>query len=158
MRRNERGFTLIEMVIAIAIMVLVLAMAVPSLNGVLKDKRLRRSLDEMTKLAQAAQERSVLERRPYLISWEKDQIVLRPETFKAGEDKTPTQTLNLRKGDAFLLQLPAALSADPPWDWIFWPSGTCEPAIVSFTGADGSWSENYSSLTARGEISHYAAN
>ena len=44
MQRRD-GFTLIEIVIAIAILVVALLMAVPSLKGVLADRRLRRSLD-----------------------------------------------------------------------------------------------------------------
>ncbi|MFN2475581.1 MAG: Tfp pilus assembly protein FimT/FimU [Chthoniobacterales bacterium] len=157
MRRNERAFTMIEMAIAVFIMLLLMGLAIPSLNGVLKDRRLRRSLDDMNKLVRSAQERSVSERRPYLISWQKDRVILRPESFARDEAKQPTTTLTLRKGDAYLLKLPLALIDDPPADWIFWSSGTCEPAIVSYKGADGSWSAKYSALTARAEMIQYAA-
>lgn len=157
-RGDERAFTMIEMAIAVFIMVLLLALAIPSLNGVLKDRRLRRSLDEMNKLVHSAQERSVTERRPYLISWQKDQLILRPESFAKEEAKEPTTIMRLRKGDAFLLRLPLALIDDPPADWIFWSSGTCEPAIVSYKGVDGSWTAKYSTLTARAELTNYAAN
>jgi hypothetical protein len=138
-------------------MLLMMGLAIPSLNGVLKDRRLRRSLDEMNKLVRSAQERSVAERRPYLISWQKDRVILRPESFARDEEKLATTTLTLRKGDAYLLNLPLALIADPPADWIFWPSGTCEPAIVSYKGVDGSWSAKYSALTAHAELTQYAA-
>jgi type II secretory pathway pseudopilin PulG len=158
MRRNERAFTLIEISISVFIMLMLLVLAVPSLNGVLKDRRLRRSLDDMNKFVQLAQERSVGERRPYLISWQKDHLILRPEVFAPDEEEAPTSTLQLRKGDAYLLKLPAALTDDAPPDWIFWPSGICEPAIVSFKGSDGSWSAKYASLTARAELSGYATN
>lgn len=158
MRRNEQAFTLIEISISVFIMVMLLALAVPSLNGVMKDRRLRRSLDEMNKLVQMAQEHSVTERRPYLISWQKDHLIVRPESFGRDEENTPTSILQLRKGDALLLKLPAALAKDPPADWIFWPSGTCEPAIVSFKGPDGAWTAKYATLTARAELSGYAAN
>jgi hypothetical protein len=53
--------------------------------------------------------------------------------------------------------LPSALRKDPPGEWIFWPSGNCEPAIVNFKSANGSWAANYSPLTARGELISYAA-
>ncbi|PYK93938.1 MAG: hypothetical protein DME36_07585, partial [Verrucomicrobia bacterium] len=76
-----RAFTLIEIVITVFILMLVLLLAVPSLNGVLADKRLRRSLEGFNNLVRQAQERSVAERRAYLIVWRDKEVVLRPEAF-----------------------------------------------------------------------------
>jgi type II secretory pathway pseudopilin PulG len=157
MQRNRQAFTLIEIAIAVFILLMLLLLAVPSLNGVLANRRLQRSLDAMNSLVRTAQERSVADRRPYLILWDKDRLVLRTEAVEKGEDPSPTAILDLHKGDAFLLKLPAALTDDPPAEWIFWPSGTCEPAIVSYKGVDGSWTAYYSSLTARPELSRYVA-
>ena len=157
MRKKTQAFTLIELAIAVFILVLVLMLAVPSLRGVLADHRLRRSLNQMNQLVRAAQERSVNERRAYLIVWDKNQILLRPEAFADGEERAPVSILKLQRGDALRLSLPAALVENPPAEWVFWPSGTCEPAIVSFKGVDGSWTANYSALTARAELSNYAA-
>ena len=141
---------------AVFILMLVLFLGVPSLNGVLADRRLRRSLDDMNRFVRMAQERAVTERRAYLISWQEDHLVLRPEAVMQDETSAPVATLALRRGDAFVLNLPAALADDPPPDWAFWPSGTCEPAVVTYKGVDGSWTANYSSLTARGELASYA--
>ena len=156
MRRHRHGFTLIEIAISVFIMLLILVMAVPSLSGVMADRRLRRSLDDLNRLVRLAQERSVADRRPYLIAWQKDHLIVRPEGFKKGEEEIATATMNLHRGDAFILALPAALTENPPAEWAFWPSGTCEPAIVSFKGVDGSWTAKYSSLTARAELTDYA--
>ena len=141
---------------AVFILILVLFLGVPSLNGVLADRRLRRSMDDMNRFVRLAQDRAVAERRTYLISWEKDHLILRPEAVMKDEDPAPVATMPLRKGDAFVLSLPAALIDDPPADWAFWPSGTCEPAVITYKGVDGSWTANYSSLTARGEVAAYA--
>jgi len=157
MRRNRQAFTMIEIAIAVFIMLLMLMLAVPSMRGVMADRRLRRSLDDLNNLVRTAQERSVADRRVYLISWQKDHLVLRPEALARGEDPAPTATLPLRRGDALELQLPAALSKNPTADWAFWPSGTCEPAIVTYKGNDGSWTASYSPLTARAELSNYVA-
>ena len=157
MRRKQHGFTMIELAIAIFILLLILVLAVPSMTGILADRRLRRSLDEMNKLVRMAQQRSVDERRPYLISWQKDHLVLRAEAFAKGEDPAPAATMRLRNGDAYVLNLPAALVEDPPADWVFWPSGTCEPALVTYKGPDGSWTAKYSTLSARPELTSYAA-
>ena len=157
MRKKTQAFTLIELAIAIGILLLMLMLAVPSLRGVLAERRLRRSFDEMNGLVRTAHERSVKERRAYLITWDKDQILLHPEALAEGETKKPLSILKLRSGDAFLLNLPAALVENPPAEWIFWPSGACEPAIVSFKGNDGTWTALYSPLTASAELSSYAA-
>ena len=67
--RRSRGFTLVEIIIAVAIMSTLLLMAVPSLQGVLADRKLRASLDAFNNLVREAQERSVSEDRAYLIVW-----------------------------------------------------------------------------------------
>jgi len=50
-----RAFTLIEIAIAVFILLLVVLLAVPSVNGVLADRRLRRSFDNMNDLVRQAQ-------------------------------------------------------------------------------------------------------
>lgn len=157
MRKNQQAFTLIEIAIAVFIMLLLMAIAVPSLSGVLANRRLQRSLDQFNSLVRAAQERAVTDRRPYLIAWGKDQIILRSESVPKSEDPKPTSVLRLQRGDAFLLKLTAALTKDPPAQWIFWPTGTCEPATVTYKGVDGTWTADYGALTARPEITRYAA-
>src|SRR6267378_2845752 len=153
----NRGFTLIEIVIAVFILMLLLMLAVPSMNGVLADKRLRRSLNGFNDLVRQAQERSVAEHRAYLIVWGDKDVALRPEAFAKGEEARPTADVALARGDVLKLTLPAALTRNPPAEWIFWPSGTCEPAVVQFSGRDGSWTANYSALTARPELTNYTA-
>ena len=154
---RARGFTLLEIILAVAIMMVLLLLAVPSLTGVLSDKHLRRSLDGFNDLVRQAQELSVTEHRPYLIVWREKGVSLRPEAHGRGEDEQTTADLELRRGEVLKLSLPAALVKDPPGEWIFWPSGTCEPAKVEFSGGDGTWTANYSGLTARPEITNYVA-
>jgi prepilin-type N-terminal cleavage/methylation domain-containing protein len=155
--RREKGFTLLELAIAIFIMVIVLMMAVPSLNGVMADRRLRRSLDAFNGIVRQAQERSVTERRSYLIIWRDGKVGLRPEGLLRGEDSEPVAMLNLARGESMKVSFPAALMEEPPAEWIFWPSGTCEPAVVSYRGRDGGWTANYSALTGRAEVVKYVA-
>jgi prepilin-type N-terminal cleavage/methylation domain-containing protein len=155
--QERRAFTLIEVVISVFILLLLLLLAVPSLNGVLADRRLRRSIDGFNKLVQQAQQLSIDQRRPYLLVWHRGEIELRPESFAKNEEKKATAILGLGRGDAFTLKLPAALAKNPPAEWIFWPSGNCEPAIVGYKGPDGSWTAEYSPLTARSELTRYVA-
>ena len=151
------AFTLIEIVIVVFILMLVLLLAMPSLTGVLADKRLRRSLDGFNDLVRQAQERSVTEHRAYLIVWGDKSVFLRPESFAKNEEEKATSAFPLARGEVLKLTLPASLTKDPPGEWIFWPSGICEPAMVQFRGRDGVRTANYSALTARAELAKYAA-
>jgi type II secretory pathway pseudopilin PulG len=152
-----RAFTLIEIALSIFILMLLLMLAVPSLTGVVSSKRLKQSLDGFNNLVRQAHERSVIERRPYLIVWGKNSVLLRPEIFAEDEEDKPTAVLRLNKGTLLRLSLPAALVGKPPAEWIFWPSGNCEPATVRFKGPAGFWTANYSPLTAQAEVTEYAA-
>ncbi len=152
-----RAFTLIEIALSIFILLLLLVLAVPSLSGVIANRRLKQSLDSFNQIVRQAQERSVTERRPYLIVWGKDSVLLRPEVFAENEEEKPTTVFRLGKGSWLGLSLPAALTEHHPAEWVFWPSGICEPATVQFKGPGGAWTANYSPLTAQPELTQYAA-
>ena len=152
-----RAFTLIEIALSIFILMLLLMLAVPSLSGVIANRRLKQSLDSFNQLVRQAQERSVTERRAYLIVWGKSSVVLKPEIFTKDEEEKATAVLRLPKGSWIKILLPAALTGNPPAEWIFWPSGTCEPARVQFRGPAGTWTADYSPLTAQPELTQYAA-
>ena len=152
-----RAFTLIEIALSIFILLLLLVLAVPSLSGVIANRRLKQSLDSFNQLVRQAQERSVTERRAYLLVFGKDSILLRPEVLAEDEKDKPTAALGVSKGSGIKISFPAALTGKPPAEWIFWPSGTCEPAIVQFRGPAGTWTANYSPLTAQPELTQYAA-
>jgi len=155
--QRSRAFTLVEIIIAVAIMATLLLLAVPSLQGVLADRRLRASLDGFNKLVRDAQERSVAEHRPYLLLWTDKNVFLQPEAFAKDEERKAGATCELEHGTVLTLTLPAALSSKPAGEWIFWPTGTCEPALVRFAGRAGTWTANYSPLTGHGELTNYAA-
>jgi type II secretory pathway pseudopilin PulG len=152
-----RAFTLIEIALSIFILLLLLLLAVPSLSGVIANRRLKQSLDGFNQLVNQAQELSVTERRPYLLAWGKNSILLRPEIIAEDEEAKPTAVFRLGKGTSVKLLLPVALEGKHPAEWIFWPSGNCEPAIVQFNGPAGTWTANYSALTAQPVITQYAA-
>jgi type II secretion system protein H len=154
---RNRAFTLVEIIIAVAIMATLLLLAVPSLEGVLADRRLRSSLDEFNKLVHEAQERSVAEHRAYLLVWTDKNVFLQPEAFAKDEEHKAVAKFELERGTALTLTLPAALSPKPAGQWIFWPTGTCEPAVVRYTGRAGTWTADYSPLTAHAELRNYAA-
>jgi len=154
---RHAGFTLVELAIAIVILVLLMMLAVPSMSGLLADRRLRRSLDSFNAVVREAHERSVAERRAYLVVYFAGKVGLRPEGLLKGEDPEPVVKLKLAKNESLQISFPAALVDDPPAEWIFWSSGNCEPAQVSYRSRNGSWTANYSALTARSETVAYVA-
>ena len=154
--RRVQGFTLIEIVLAVFILMLVLLLAVPSVNGVLADRRLRQSLDGFNSLVNNAHEHSVAEHRPYLIVVGNKSVEVRPEFTTKDDDPAPVADLPLSDRDSLKLMFPAAMVKQPPAEWIFWPSGVCEPAVVEFAGRNGYWTVTYSALNARPEITKYA--
>ena len=111
--QRRTGFTLIEVAIAVFILMLLLLLSIPSVSGVLANRRLQRSLDAMNQIVRLAQEHSVQERRPYLIEWQRNSVILRPEAIAEGDPEAPTATLALDEGHAYVLRLPAALVKDP---------------------------------------------
>jgi type II secretory pathway pseudopilin PulG len=154
---RRRGFTLVEIVITIFILMLLLTVAVPSLTGVMADRRLRRTVDDFTNLARTAQTRSVAEHRNYLVVQDRQSLVVRPEAFGKEEKPFTAAELQLDRDAALKFSFPAALRRDPPPQWIFWPTGTCEPATVVYTGRTGHWSASFSPLSGRASLTSYAA-
>jgi type II secretory pathway pseudopilin PulG len=154
--QRARGFTLIEIALSIFILLLLLVMAVPSFSGVIANRRLKQSLDDFNELVRRAQTLSVTERRPYLIVWAKNNVMVRPEAFAEDEEAKAKAEFRPARGSTLRLSLPVALAEKYPAEWIFWPSGACEPATVRFQGPAGSWTANYSPLTGRPEITNYA--
>jgi type II secretory pathway pseudopilin PulG len=153
--RQGAGFTLIEIVIAVFILLLILGLAIPSLSGVLADKRLHRSLDRFNDLVRQAHERSLAERRPYLIVLDENAASLQPAAFLKTEEHKPIDSMLLARGETWRMELPAALTKKTRPEWIFWESGVCEPARISFAGGDGKWTAEYSPLSALAEIIAY---
>jgi len=156
-RRRHDGFTLIELAIAVVILVVLMMLAIPSMSGVNADRRLRRSLDGFNGIVREAQERSMAERRAYLITWYEGKVGLRPEGLRKDESPEPATKMKLDKNESLKVSFPASLMEKPPPEWIFWPSGNCEPVVVSYRGKDGGWTASYSALTARAEVVAYVA-
>src|SRR5438046_5024807 len=107
--RHQRGFTLVEIVISIFILLLLVLLAVPSLNGVLADKRLHRSLDRFNDLVREAHERSLAEHRAYLIVWNDTFISLKPAAFLKIEEHQLIDTISITRRERWSLVLRSAL-------------------------------------------------
>ena len=148
---RRAGFTLLEICLALAIGVMIILLAVPSISGLLAEQRLKESFERFDQLVAAAKLKSVTEQRTYALAWDRKGIALRAlGTHESGSDEGAENRLVFEKDESFEFLRPAALLKDAPSEWVFWRNGTCEPAQISFHGKAGSWLVNYDPLTARG--------
>jgi hypothetical protein len=155
MRVATAAFTLLEICLALAIGMMLVLLAVPSVSGLLAEQRLKRSFERFDHLVAAATARSVAEQRAYALVWENHGVRLVPvepaDPAQSGHeaDSTP-DFVGMSKPDELELQLPTTLSRRALGQWTFWSNGTCEPATIAFHGAEGNWLVRYDPLTTHG--------
>ncbi len=68
-RFHRRAFTLVEIVIAMTIVIILTAAAVPAFRGMQKERLAREPVQELTRLAKEARLRAMKEKRPYQIAF-----------------------------------------------------------------------------------------
>lgn len=150
--RRCHGFTLLEVILAIAIGLLLLGLAVPSVAGLLAEQRLKETFERFDDFVRQAQKRSVSERRAFVMNWDQTGISLEPAEPVAEDRGQEWPRLDFGDDESIALERPAALAEKPPAQWPFWRSGTCEPAVVVFNGPAGGWTVRYDALTVRGTM------
>jgi prepilin-type N-terminal cleavage/methylation domain-containing protein len=158
MLHRRAGFTLLELMLAIAIAVIILMVAIPSMNGMSAERRLRESFERFDSLARKAQVRAVSEQRSWVMVWQPGAILVQPNEPTPEErlnaENPSHETLAVAENEAFTLERPASLlpPQQTPQEFTFWRSGTCEPVLVHYQGPDGWWTAQYHPLTGRGEV------
>jgi prepilin-type N-terminal cleavage/methylation domain-containing protein len=155
---TRRGFTLIEMCVAIGIALMLMAVALPSITGQMGRERLQQAFDRLEALAAQAQQLSINEGRAYVMVWADEGTALRlyPAAWNAKERHAgAVAALIPSPNEHYSLDRDASLSHAPDASWIFWPSGNCEPVIVRFEGPNGTWTADFSPLSARGTMSRF---
>ena len=158
---SGRAFTLIELCVVMAIAVLLMGVAIPSLAGQAARQRLQESFDRLNVLVSQAREKSMTEGKPYLLAWNKEGTVsLYPAELNNDQRKKQGATAAMfpdRGSEHYKLFRPNALTNDPSAEWTFWPTGTCEPVIVEYAGHSGEWKAAYSPLSGRGVLTRFIA-
>lgn len=148
-RRN--GFTLLEVCLVIFIIMILAAVAVPSIQGLFAEQKLRRSFESFDDFVHGVQARAVAERRAFVLIWDGKGITVQPDEPVLEDSGGDGDYYPFGEGK-ITLERPAALEKNPPVEWLFWRSGTCEPAIIRFEGEAGSWTVRYDPLTVQGEF------
>ena len=154
--RFQRGYTMLEIILALVIALLVLAVAVPSVMTALNNPPSQQSFEEFDAMVQEARRRSVTEERPYILVWGREkEVVLRPKSAANPDEARGIQRWSFAEKGALELHLPAALmphGATPEAIWTFWPDGVCEPAEIRHAGDGWKWIAVYHPLTGRAEV------
>ncbi len=151
MHRRD-GFTLLEICIAVFIALLMILMAVPSIQGLFAEREIKRTFDSFSAMVIDAQARAVTQQRAYVIEWDEEGISLRPVQPVDRDEEKGVSRIDFAEDEVYDINLPAALMEKPPKAWLFWPTGTCEAAKISYNGAAGSWTADYNPLTVRATL------
>ena len=157
---SSAAFTLFELCLAVAIGVLILGLAVPSLRSVFADQNRNAVYEQFDELVRRAQRVTVEERRDCRLVWWRDAIVLVAEGggdtlgsgVSAGQVSGELGRVGIGRGEVYGLERPHAMLDQPPMEWPFWVGGTCEPVVVSYEGTSGRWKAVYDGLTCRGRL------
>ena len=99
------GFTLVEIVIALTIVIILAAGAIPAFKGIRAEQAAREPIVELTRLAKQARLRAMREKRPY-------QIVFHGTGFTASRYLSPY--LQLAELNDFLVQVEQKALEPPP--------------------------------------------
>lgn len=157
MTRPAPGFTLLEIMLAVAIGAIIMVLAVPSISGLMEEQRAERSFHAFDDLVGAAQRRAIDTRAPVRLLLTRDSIVMEGDSVDAAaaeESVEPaTSSIPIAKGEEYIFRFPSALVPDTEAVWTFWPTGACEPAVVEYAGPDSKWSATYDALTAQADFS-----
>ncbi|MDG2125586.1 MAG: prepilin-type N-terminal cleavage/methylation domain-containing protein [Verrucomicrobiales bacterium] len=165
---GARGFTLIEIIISIALIMLIMGMAVMSTGTLAEERRMREVTVELKDFAKKARAQALIEQRAF-------QIEFQPGFFRVqalqqvSEEQSAMQSLNLVEGDAMRAEelrrynLPEDMTLEirrwnrVEWEpavaraWVFEHSGICEPLSVRLNGPKGYIEMMFNPLTANVE-------
>lgn len=144
---SHSAFTILEIVMVLAITILMLGMSIPAMDGMLRGEELRAPARELESMAITARCNSLAEQQPY-------QIIIRHNGFHL---EGPPDA----KGERILAdyQLPPGVTfemafwPEEKWKkaathiWYFSPTGLCEPIRVMFRKGDSYFSQKYSAIT-----------
>ena len=151
MNQRSAGFPLLEVMLAVAIAVMLLVIAVPSLSSLFAEEDLQKSFTEFDHFVQQTQDRAIKDKRTVLLIWSKDAIEAVVDTPESADSPEPISFAFPADG-TITIDRPAALDKKAPMEWAFWRSGACEPVRVYYEGPAGSWIADYEALTGRGKL------
>lgn len=141
------AFTILEVVMVLAITVLLLGLATPAITGMIKAEKLKAPARELEAMAITARCSALAEQRPY-------QIIIEQSGFQLiGPAKGSEEQVLARSAIPSGVTFEMASWPSEKWQvpkrhiWYFPPSGLCEPIRVMFRKGDSYFSQRYSAIT-----------
>jgi type II secretion system protein H len=145
-RSRSPGFTLVELVIVMFIMVMLMMIAVPSVGRFSGENALRSCTRDLATQARAARRLAIQQQRAYEVRFDPTGFHVAPleagtniEEF-ASDELPPPRPLPAGITWQITRWAERQPSKEPEDAWVFEPSGVCEPLRVRFDRAD-SWIE-----------------
>ena len=135
--RSVGGFTLLEMLAAVTIALMMIGLALPSMRGLLAEKRLRERMAEFEEVVRQAASLAKSSRQEVRIRWFKEGLGVVTENTRA--DEVPSIAFEFQKDEVLELRRVAARQGNPPPEWSFWPNGIREPVEVACSSPQGVW-------------------
>jgi len=143
--RPPRGFTLIEIAIVLAIIVLIIGAAIPFSSGFMREQRLRDVVRELLVLAKTGRAEALSTGRASAVIFDKDGFAL----ARPGAEET-SDGFTLPRGMSYVLVPFGEEKAVKPEGqrWIFQPTGLCEPVTFRVEEDEAWMSVTFDPLTA----------
>ncbi len=125
----DGGFTLIEMILTVSIIVLMLGFLFMTVRTLGLESRLQGDVQEISDLARGTRFRAITDRLPWRIEFTEDHIASVPPNPGGKPSETPAKVIQIERGVELLLRT----SPDQPWEppsaqvWRFDPTGVVGP-------------------------------
>lgn len=143
--RNPGGYTLLEIVLVVAIIAMIIGVAVPMTSGFMREQRLRDVVRELLVLAKTARADAMTTGRASAVIFGKKEFGLQ----RPG-DEEPSEVVSLPAGMSYVLLPFGAEKAVRPdgQRWVFQQAGLCEPLAVRIEEGDAWMEVSFDPLTA----------
>ncbi len=154
-RKNNAGFTLLEISMVVVIGLMILGLSIPSMRGLFAEQRLRERMENFQGFVSRAALLAVQSKQEVRLCWEKEGIRIVSESQLVDEALLPApgeDFFSLDKEESVVLTRTAARDPNALAEWSFWKEGFREPVEIAYAGPGGAWSLRFGALIAEPEV------